>query len=195
LNNHQLMTNSISGLKLEFGRSQILQSACIFNFLTRSTVDMNCFIASILFRIQIRRGSFFYFICIRFLIIRAKFYFSIIKCSILYIALSIFNTRNELSKNSQSTLFFVKVMGQKEVYQLLCILDFNNVRKRMSVVVQRHDEIKLYCKGADNVIYERLKEGNETLKFKTLEHLNVSIRVPIFIERQCCWRAVFNFKR
>lgn len=73
-----------------------------------------------------------------------------------------------------------QVMGKKEVYQLLCILDFNNVRKRMSVVVQRDNEIKLFCKGADNVIYERLKEGDENLKFKSLEHLNVS-RVHCFI--------------
>lgn len=66
-------------------------------------------------------------------------------------------------------------MGKKEVYQLLCILDFNNIRKRMSVILQRNDELKLFCKGADNVIYERLKEGDEQLKFKTLEHLNVRI--------------------
>ncbi|XP_065215158.1 phospholipid-transporting ATPase ID isoform X2 [Planococcus citri] len=66
----------------------------------------------------------------------------------------------------------IEVMGKKEVYQLLCILDFNNTRKRMSVILQRNDELKLFCKGADNVIYERLKEGDEHLKFKTLEHLN-----------------------
>lgn len=30
----------------------------------------------------------------------------------------------------------ISVMGREEVYDLLCILDFNNVRKRMSVVVQ-----------------------------------------------------------
>lgn len=73
-------------------------------------------------------------------------------------------------------------MGRKEVYQLLCILDFNNVRKRMSVVVQRDNEIKLFCKGADNVIYERLKEGNEHLKFKSLEHLNVRIEIFLCFE-------------
>lgn len=65
-------------------------------------------------------------------------------------------------------------MGKKEVYELLCILDFNNVRKRMSVIVQRDDEIKLFCKGADNVIYERLKAGDERMKLKTLKHLTVS---------------------
>nr|CAD7427598.1 unnamed protein product [Timema monikensis] len=64
------------------------------------------------------------------------------------------------------------VMGQREVYELLCILDFNNVRKRMSVILRRNGQLRLYCKGADNVIYERLKAGNRELKTKTQEHLN-----------------------
>ena len=36
---------------------------------------------------------------------------------------------------------------QEEVYELLCILDFNNVRKRMSVILRRQGKIRLYCKG------------------------------------------------
>merc|ERR1712213_74648 len=48
--------------------------------------------------------------------------------------------------------------GQEEVYELLCILDFNNVRKRMSVILRRDGKIRLYCKGADVVIFERLKK-------------------------------------
>ena len=32
----------------------------------------------------------------------------------------------------------IEVMGQQEVYDLLCILDFDNVRKRMSVSYQEH---------------------------------------------------------
>jgi len=32
----------------------------------------------------------------------------------------------------------IEVMGQQEVYDLLCILDFDNVRKRMSVSHQEH---------------------------------------------------------
>jgi phospholipid-translocating ATPase len=57
---------------------------------------------------------------------------------------------------------------------LLCILDFNNVRKRMSVILRRNGQLRLYCKGADNVIYERLKTGSSEVKTKTQEHLNVS---------------------
>ncbi|XP_019867395.1 probable phospholipid-transporting ATPase IM isoform X2 [Aethina tumida] len=66
----------------------------------------------------------------------------------------------------------IEVMGQKEVYELLCILDFNNVRKRMSVILRKDGKLRLYCKGADNVIYERLKDGNDDVKNKTQEHLN-----------------------
>ncbi|XP_035707626.1 phospholipid-transporting ATPase ID isoform X1 [Folsomia candida] len=68
----------------------------------------------------------------------------------------------------------ISVMGKEEVYDLLCILDFNNVRKRMSVVVQREGKIMLLCKGADSVIFERLEMGrtSEDLRAKTQEHLN-----------------------
>ncbi|XP_023288917.1 phospholipid-transporting ATPase ID, partial [Orussus abietinus] len=66
----------------------------------------------------------------------------------------------------------IEVMGEREVYELLCILDFNNVRKRMSVILRKDGQLRLYCKGADNVIYERLKPGNEDTKNKTQEHLN-----------------------
>lgn len=59
-------------------------------------------------------------------------------------------------------------------YELLHILDFNNVRKRMSVILRRGNSVVLYCKGADNVIYDRLHDGQEDLKARTQDHLNVS---------------------
>lgn len=68
----------------------------------------------------------------------------------------------------------IEVMGRLEVYELLCILDFNNVRKRMSVILRKDGKLRLYCKGADNVIYERLNSGSEEIKNKTQEHLNVN---------------------
>ncbi|KAG5334899.1 AT8B2 ATPase, partial [Acromyrmex heyeri] len=66
----------------------------------------------------------------------------------------------------------IEVMGKKEIYELLCILDFNNVRKRMSVILRKDGQLRLYCKGADNVIYERLKKDSEEIMTKTLDHLN-----------------------
>ena len=62
--------------------------------------------------------------------------------------------------------------GQDEVYELLCILDFNNVRKRMSVILRRNGKIRLYCKGADTMILERLAPGDDQKKADTQEHLD-----------------------
>lgn len=43
----------------------------------------------------------------------------------------------------------------------------------MSVIVRRNDKIILYCKGADNVIYDRLSSDQLDVKSRTQEHLNV----------------------
>lgn len=71
----------------------------------------------------------------------------------------------------------VEVMGETKVHELLCILDFNNTRRRMSVVFRENGKIRLYCKGADSVIFDRLETGNEEYKAMTLQHLNVIIRL------------------
>ncbi|KAM6953984.1 phospholipid-transporting ATPase ID-like [Aplochiton taeniatus] len=64
-------------------------------------------------------------------------------------------------------------MGQQLNYQLLAILDFNNVRKRMSVIVRSPEgQLSLYCKGADTIIYERLHHSCSKLQEVTTEHLN-----------------------
>ncbi|XP_046889573.1 probable phospholipid-transporting ATPase IM isoform X2 [Hypomesus transpacificus] len=64
-------------------------------------------------------------------------------------------------------------MGKAYTYQLLAILDFNNVRKRMSVIVRNtQGHIKLYTKGADTIIFDRLDSSNEDLMYTTSEHLN-----------------------
>uniref|UniRef100_A0A8C7FU36 Phospholipid-transporting ATPase n=1 Tax=Oncorhynchus kisutch TaxID=8019 RepID=A0A8C7FU36_ONCKI len=65
-------------------------------------------------------------------------------------------------------------MGTAVNYQLLAILDFNNVRKRMSVIVRNPaGHIKLYCKGADTIIFDRLDPSNHVLMNTTSEHLYV----------------------
>ncbi|KAF9263183.1 phospholipid-translocating P-type ATPase [Marasmius fiardii PR-910] len=73
---------------------------------------------------------------------------------------------------------------EPEKYELLNILDFNSARKRMSVIMRKlgTDEggVFLLCKGADNVIFERLKPGSDDLKEETERHLgdfaNVGLR-------------------
>uniref|UniRef100_A0A3B3VQK3 Phospholipid-transporting ATPase n=1 Tax=Poecilia latipinna TaxID=48699 RepID=A0A3B3VQK3_9TELE len=64
-------------------------------------------------------------------------------------------------------------MGEKVTYELLAVLDFNNVRKRMSVIVRGPDgKMTLYCKGADTIIYERLDHSCKRLMKVTTGHLN-----------------------
>ncbi|KAL7392651.1 hypothetical protein ABVT39_027738 [Epinephelus coioides] len=64
-------------------------------------------------------------------------------------------------------------MGEQHSYELLAILDFNNVRKRMSVIVRGPEgKLSLYCKGADTIIYERLHQSCSKLMDVTTEHLN-----------------------
>ncbi len=57
-------------------------------------------------------------------------------------------------------------------YELLNILEFTSARKRMSVVVRKLDDedgrLFLLMKGADNVVYERLRaKGDEALREQT----------------------------
>uniref|UniRef100_A0A8B9LUA2 Phospholipid-transporting ATPase n=1 Tax=Astyanax mexicanus TaxID=7994 RepID=A0A8B9LUA2_ASTMX len=64
-------------------------------------------------------------------------------------------------------------MGTNTTYELLAVLDFNNVRKRMSVIVRsQKGRLTLYCKGADTIIYERLHPSCSKLMEVTTEHLN-----------------------
>lgn len=77
-------------------------------------------------------------------------------------------------KNRTSSTIEIEVLGQPETYELLAILDFNNVRKRMSVIVRdSKGKITLYCKGADSVIFEHLGNGPTTSKVRdlTTDHL------------------------
>lgn len=79
-------------------------------------------------------------------------------------------------KNRTSTTIEIDVLGKTETYELLAILDFNNVRKRMSVIVRapnNGNKIILYCKGADSVIFEHLGSGPTSNKVRdmTTDHL------------------------
>jgi phospholipid-translocating ATPase len=63
-----------------------------------------------------------------------------------------------------------------EKYELLNILEFTSARKRMSVVLRKMDEedgrLFLLTKGADNVVFERLKDGEDELKEITSQRLS-----------------------
>jgi phospholipid-translocating ATPase len=63
-----------------------------------------------------------------------------------------------------------------EQYELLNILEFTSARKRMSVVLRKLDtedsRLFLLTKGADNVIFERLKAGSDDIKKVTEQQLD-----------------------
>ncbi|XP_017572271.1 phospholipid-transporting ATPase IC [Pygocentrus nattereri] len=55
----------------------------------------------------------------------------------------------------------VSELGFTRHYHLLALLDFSSKRRRMSVLVRTPEgELKLYCKGADIVILERLRKDS-----------------------------------
>jgi len=66
----------------------------------------------------------------------------------------------------------INCLGKDETYEILHILEFNSVRKRMSVILRTPSkEILLLCKGADTVIYERLQKNQDKLRNITFAHL------------------------
>lgn len=72
----------------------------------------------------------------------------------------------------------INVLGEDREYTVLNTLEFNSSRKRMSAIVRVPDgRVFLYCKGADSVIYSRLKRGEQAqLRKTTAEHLEMFAR-------------------
>ena len=61
-----------------------------------------------------------------------------------------------------SSALEIEVLGQPETYVPLRTLAFNSSRKRMSSIVRCPDgRILLICKGADSVIYQRLRSDHD----------------------------------
>ncbi len=65
----------------------------------------------------------------------------------------------------------IETGGEEFQYELLAICEFNSTRKRMSAIYRCPDgKIRVYCKGADTVILERLNDDNPHVE-QTLLHL------------------------
>lgn len=81
-----------------------------------------------------------------------------------------------LGRNNDDLL--LNVQGRDVTYQVLNTLEFNSTRKRMSAIVRMPDgKIKLFCKGADSMIYSRLLKGQQQeLRKATAENLEVFAR-------------------
>lgn len=71
-----------------------------------------------------------------------------------------------------SSVSIKTALGERLEYQLLNICEFNSTRKRMSAIFKMPDgTIKLFCKGADTVILERLDPEFNPYTHATLRHL------------------------
>lgn len=74
----------------------------------------------------------------------------------------------------EGTTVMISVLGQMQRWNVMNTVEFDSSRKRMSVVVEDPSgRILLMCKGADSVIYDRLKKdpSTEKLRAETLEYL------------------------
>eukprot|EP00759_Apiculatamorpha_spiralis_P037992 PhF_6_TR37527/c1_g1_i2/m.55513/K14802/DRS2, ATP8A; phospholipid-transporting ATPase len=58
----------------------------------------------------------------------------------------------------RDTTIVVNNGGRRETWEILNIFEFNSTRKRMSVIVRDpRKRLMLLCKGADTVVYDRLR--------------------------------------
>ncbi|KAI9809312.1 MAG: hypothetical protein M1825_002603 [Sarcosagium campestre] len=73
----------------------------------------------------------------------------------------------------------LNVLGEEKEYKILNTLEFNSTRKRMSAIIRMPEDnrILLFCKGADSIIYSRLRSGEQPeLRQSTAEHLEMFAR-------------------
>ena len=78
----------------------------------------------------------------------------------------------------QNDTIYLNIQGVDKEYTVLNTLEFNSSRKRMSAIVRMDDgKIILFCKGADSIIYSRLRKGEQqSLRKETAEHLEMFAR-------------------
>lgn len=83
----------------------------------------------------------------------------------------------------------ISELGQENTYEMLALLDFNSDRKRMSIVLRFPDgRIRLYCKGADTVIYERLHPSS---KYKETTQTSLDIFANETLRTLClCYKDI-----
>jgi len=64
----------------------------------------------------------------------------------------------KLLKSDSNYMRRIKIGNEVKEFEILKILDFSSDRKRMSIIVKDDNHIKLYIKGADSVIKQRLSK-------------------------------------
>ena len=66
-----------------------------------------------------------------------------------------------------SHVISVEILDSKKDFEIIGIMPFNSDRKRMSIIVKdlNNGKILLFCKGADEVIYDRLARSKNVPGF------------------------------
>ena len=74
--------------------------------------------------------------------------------------------------NRKPRAVLIEYNGKEVEYELLAVCEFNSTRKRMSTIYRCPDgKIRIYCKGADTVILDRLNDQKNPHVEVTLQHL------------------------
>eukprot|EP01124_Arcella_intermedia_P013940 TRINITY_DN20318_c0_g1_i1.p1 TRINITY_DN20318_c0_g1~~TRINITY_DN20318_c0_g1_i1.p1 ORF type:complete len:1088 (+),score=213.39 TRINITY_DN20318_c0_g1_i1:430-3264(+) len=80
----------------------------------------------------------------------------------------------------------LKINGKKEKFKLLAMIEFTSSRKRMSVIIQDgNGTIKLLCKGADNIIFERLADDKANRKLLNITQQHVDFYSTLGLRTLC----------
>lgn len=74
-----------------------------------------------------------------------------------------------LGKDRQTLRILTPFSKEPEVYELLVVNEFSSARKRMSVILRRMSDgqLLMLAKGADSIMFERARAGQEELKQDT----------------------------
>ena len=65
----------------------------------------------------------------------------------------------EYLEKDDNNVISLGIKNKKESFRLLYVMEFSSERKRMSVVVEKNEEIFVLTKGADNVMERRMEDG------------------------------------
>ena len=101
----------------------------------------------------------------------------------------------------QNDMIHLNVLGEDRQYPILNTIEFNSSRKRMSSIIKMPDgRIILFCKGADSVIYSRLKKGEQKeLRAETAKHLEMfaveGLRTLCIAERELSEQEYLEWRK
>lgn len=104
-------------------------------------------------------------------------------------------------QNTRPGFCSLNINGGKVDYRVIGINEFNSDRKRMSIVVQQQGGNRpamLYCKGADNVMLERVNASRESLNVlnKHLSEFSVQgLRTLVLAKRELTEEQVTEYEK